>query len=215
MTRKEALAVAKPILFNTDMVRAILDGTKTVERRLIKHPYYIDDEDVCRKSGLAMHVGTNATDGMPYPDNPYKVGDILYIRETWCDPSGTGYPILYKVDMPMHWDAENTEIDEPVDLKAEDYKWKPSIHMPKEAARIFLRITDVRVERLQNISHMDLVRDFALCPYAVQAVGKYALGSSAWESTIKKSDLAKYGWAANPWIWVIEFERLEVNDDQV
>ncbi|MDE7398942.1 MAG: phosphoadenosine phosphosulfate reductase family protein [Oscillospiraceae bacterium] len=82
MTRKEALAVAKPIRFNTEMVRAIQDNRKTVTRRLIKHPYYIDDEDVCRKSGLAMHVGINATDGMPYPDNPYKVGDILYVRET-------------------------------------------------------------------------------------------------------------------------------------
>ena len=76
-------------------------------------------------------------------------GDILYVRETWCDPTPdqSGYPILYKADMPMHWDAEDVEFGKEVTLKAEDYKWRPSIHMPKEYARIFLRVTDVRVRK--------------------------------------------------------------------
>jgi len=73
----------KPILFNTDMVRAILEGRKTVTRRVVKEPYYIDDEEMSRGSGLAMHRGTSMTDGMPYPDQPYRPGDILYVRETW------------------------------------------------------------------------------------------------------------------------------------
>ena len=73
----------KPILFNTEMVNAILSGRKTVTRRVVKDPYYIEDEEVSRASGLAIHKGTNTTHGMPYPDSPYRSGDILYVRETW------------------------------------------------------------------------------------------------------------------------------------
>lgn len=195
MTRNEALAVAKPILFNTDMVRAIQDGTKTVTRRSIKPPYYIDDEDVCRKCGLAMRVGINATNGMHYPDSLYHIGDILYVRETWQQ----NYDGSYSYRAGHKFEKEGG--------------WKPSIHMPKEAARIFLRVTDVRVERLQDITLNDMTKDFNICPEAISAVGKEVLAKEAWNSTVKKSDLAKYGWAANPWVWVIEFERIEVTDN--
>ena len=221
MTVEEALNVAKPILFNTDMVIAIQDNIKTVTRRLIKHPYYIDDEDVCRKSGLAMHVGTNATDGMSYPDNPYKIGDILYVREAfWRYPSGYEYKADYLEDNP-------------------GYIWSPSIHMPKEAARIFLRVTDVCIERLQDMTEEDaFMEGFSGIPWCAHSVFENypdspipceaadgsecppdppcnhsipeLFGSDIWDKTIKKSDLAKYGWVANPWVWVVEFERLEV-----
>lgn len=166
----------KPILFNTEMVRAILDGRKTVTRRIadisteipcgcstddhefvpdnFNHPEEKPTGFVCRRCGFGV--------APPYCRVPcgeslfrprYWPGDILYVRETWCDPTPdqSGYPVLYKADMPMHWDAEDVEFGEEVTLKAEDYKWRPSIHMPKEAARIFLRVTGVRVERLQNI----------------------------------------------------------------
>lgn len=207
MTRKEALAVAKPILFNTDMVRAIQNGTKTVTRRLIKHPYYIDDEDVCRKSGLAMHVGTNASDGMPYPDNPYKVGDILYVRETWQEEHSN-----YECCIDTSSFASNpvcfmsmvkTEYYYLADCKDNkgDIRWHPSIHMPKEAARIFLRVTGVRVERLQDCGNMQAKDEGCNCCSQFARI---------WDSTVKKSDLAKYGWEANPWVFVIEFERVEV-----
>lgn len=165
----------KPILFNTEMVRAILEGRKNVTRRVAN----ISTEITCSFDDTTNHefVPDNFTGGTPtgficrkcgfgvappYCRVPcgeslfrprYWPGDILYVRETWCDPTPdqSGYPILYKADMPMHWDAEDVEFGEEVTLKTEDYKWRPSIHMPKEYARIFLRVTDVRVERLQDI----------------------------------------------------------------
>lgn len=113
----------KPILFNTSMVRAILDGRKTVTRRVVKarnteiigkpkwakEPYWFDVIKI--RNGRKV-----ATCDKILP--PYKQGDILYVRETWCNPSGTGYPIMYKADMPIHYDAEETEIGEPIDLRA-------------------------------------------------------------------------------------------------
>lgn len=217
----------KPILFNTEMVRAIQNGTKTVTRRLIKHPYYIDKEDVCRKSGLAMHVGINATHGMPYPDNPYDVGDILYVRETWryvydldehedlIEESGR---YIYYADNPNPFSVWIM----PDGTKRDSMPWKPSIHMPKEAARIFLRATDVRVEQVQEITELDILEkegvtvDFpqpkptyislAYTETKLKPAVKKAF-ADLWNSTVKKSDLDKYGWDANPWVWVIEFER--------
>lgn len=110
----------KPILFNTEMVRAILEDRKTVTRRIVKPPAL------------------------------YSIDDILYVRETWgdyseCTPGGVGY-YLYRADYPdgaKHYDFDGYKCDLP--------RWRPSVHMPKEAARLFLRVTDVRVERLQDI----------------------------------------------------------------
>lgn len=205
----------KPILFNTDMVRAIQNGTKTATRRLIKHPYYIDKEDVCRKSGLAMHVGINATHGMPYPDNPYDVADILYVRETW---SVDNHNWLYRADF------SDTDLEKLKNIM----RWGPSIHMPKKIARIFLRVTKVTIERLQDIKIADIVSEGAseTCQECFENYGngfQCCIGENdecriyddtmsnwqdLWNGTIRKSDLDKYGWNANPWVWVIEFERI-------
>lgn len=205
----------KPILFNTDMTRTILDGRKTVTRRLIKHPYYIDKEDVCRKSRLAMHIGINITHGMPYPENLYDKGDILYVRETW---SVDNHNWLYRADF------SDTDLEKLKNIM----RWAPSIHMPKKIARIFLRVTDVRVERLQDIKIADIISEGVseTCQECFENYGngyQCCIGESdecgiyddtisnwqnLWDSTIKKSDLDKYGWNANPWVWVIEFERI-------
>ena len=212
MNRTEALRQAKPILFNTEMVRAILDGRKTRTSRIVKKPYYIDNPDICRVSGFAMHSGINATNGMPDPDRPYRPGDILYVRETWAinniTPNDPKW--LYKADH---------------DCSIRPYskwKWCPSIHMPKEAARIFLRVTDVRVERLQDITPAEArqegVKNAEYNPECEDkppwVLDEFELTqfSKLWNSTIPKKDLDRYGWNANPWVWVYEFERIEVTE---
>ena len=124
---------------------------------------------------------------------PICTGDILYVRETWKKaPNGYYY----------YEDWQRNDI-------ADITKWKPSIHMPKEAARIWLKVTDVRVERLQDMDKMDAVKegiDTRLCINLNHALAKF---KKLWNSTIKKSDLDRYGWDANPYVWVIEFERCE------
>ena len=221
----------RPILFNGDMVRAILDGRKTCTRRVVK---------TRRKDACGFYV-TKRTDGSftgiyEYDEDermfenqlipPYKPGDILYVRETWHRYTkrvgkGEGCHLEehygYKASIANSEDAE-----EP---------WKPSIHMPKKAARIWLKVTNVRVERLQEITETQTEEEgFLFTPPCLHRTGenycdidgpcgskiKYCdmsagelFGKVLWDSTIKKSDIDIYGWDANPWVWVIEFERCE------
>ena len=179
----------KPILFNTEMVRAILDGKKTCTRIIVKPQ-------------PTAHYGAQCI------KPPYQPGDILYVRETWSELS-SGYE--YKAD------GEN------IDHLGNMIKWKPSIRMPKEAARIFLKVTDVRVERLQEITEdgakaEGINEEWAMSwwspTYYDPDSGGYpkyrdTFAFEVWNKTIKKSDIGRYGWYANPWVWVIEFERCE------
>lgn len=214
MTRNEILKTAKPILFNTDMVRAILDGRKTVTRRPIKFPVGRDGKlpncnDIIpnktdlfddKKAGFKILPFFHCNIKIPYSRN-----DILYVRETWgiyTESYMDADYVLYRADYPDNaktYDFDGVICDLP--------KWRPSIHMPKEAARIFLRVTDVRVERLQNITNDEAIREgFTEFPTEPAIVGFV----EEWDETVKKADLDKYGWDANPWVWAIEFERLEV-----
>ena len=193
----------KPILFNTPMVRAILEDRKNTTRRVVKDPYYIDDEQASRVSGLAIHKGTNITHGMPYEDQIFSRGDILWVRETWMAVKKYGkVPEYY-----YRADVDQTSGYKPPDA----LKWHPSIHMPREAARIWLRVTAVRVERLQEIDE-DGIRAEGLTSACVHA-GDMEIAAQEfallWDSTIKPADRDRYGWAANPWVWMIEFERYE------
>lgn len=182
----------KPVLSNTEMVRAILDGRKTVTRRVVKEPWYIEDEEVSRVSGLAMHRGTNSTHMMPYPDQLYHPGDILYVRETFFEYNGHYY---YKAD-GKHEELAKMGIC---------FKWRPSIHMPKEAARLFLRVKDVRVKQLHDMTTADMVNEGMDVQEAIHSPWKW---HELWDSTVKPTDRALYSWKANPWVWVIEFERI-------
>lgn len=194
----------KPILFNTEMVRAILDGRKSCTRRINKdaNDYVLPDMDFydSDKRTYAVHnyADKEHTDKLSIAERtcPICPSDILYVRESYSELS-FGY--VYKAD------GEN------IDHLGNVIKWHPSIHMPKEAARICLKVTDVQVERLQEIT-ADGIRNEGLSSAAVHC-GDVEIALKEWEnlwnSTIKKSDLDRYGWNANPYVWVISFERCE------
>lgn len=191
----------KPILFNTDMVRAILDGRKSCTRRICKdaNEYTVPDMEFYNadKRTYAVHnfVDKEHTEQLSTAERtcPICTGDILYVRETWKEaPKGYYY----------YEDWQRNDI-------ADVTKWKPSIHMPKEAARIWLKVTDVRVERLQEITEVQAQAEgcnSGLLTGACTARGQF---EDLWNSTVKKSDIDRYGWDANSYVWVIEFERCE------
>lgn len=202
----------KPILFNTEMVRAILEGRKSCTRRLVKpepqgyfevneEPLYIYD--------------TDGNQGKITP--PYQPGDILYVRETvW---QKTGHYLDVDGETKAVWCNEFKYVA--TDEKPEtgwNYSWvkRPSIHMPKEAARIWLKVTDVRVERLQEITEDGAKAEGANFKNGKNVGFEEKMNRTAierfaeiWNSTIKKADLDRYGWDASPWVWVIEFEQCE------
>ncbi len=204
----------KPIIFNTEMVRAILDGRKDATRRIVKG--FIPDDAVWGYTAFTPkgYISCRGTFADGYGEKFFKLpcepGDILYVRETWKKaPNGYYY----------YEDWQRNDI-------ADVTKWKPSIHMPKEAARIWLKVTDVRVERLQEITEKQACMEGTdpwdeVCyenngwhptfsdpdsggdPNMIDGFHKL------WNSTIKKSDIDRYGWDANPYVWVISFERCE------
>ena len=191
----------KPILFNTEMVRAILDGRKDATRRIVKG--FIPNDAVWGYTAFTPkgYISCRGTFADGYGEKFFKLpcesGDILYVRETWKEaPKGYYY-------------YEDWQKDDIADVT----KWNPSIHMPKEAARIWLKVTDVRVERLQEITEVQAQAEgcnSGLLTGACTARGQF---EDLWNSTIKKSDIDRYGWDANPWVWVIEFERCEKQEE--
>jgi hypothetical protein len=220
----------RPIIFNTDMVRAILDGRKTQTRRVVKTPakyknFYLDgagqwtnsktgewhdiayDAMLNEENGMASFLvaGDMGWDGgIPCPYG--TVGDRLWVRETFTDtvehmPEGIYYKANYS------W----------ADAK-EFFKWKPSIHMPRGASRITLEITGVRVERLMDISERDAIAEGVEFLEKVNVFKNYQIPYPAgwfyphqsvdsfrtlWDSTNKK-----HPWNSNPWVWVIEFKKV-------
>ena len=221
----------KPILFNTEMVRAILDGRKSCTRRIIKpqweecpHCKYVHNEYIYDKLAENVYCARCGYPLKPKRRSPYQPGDLLYVRETFIQAAA--HIFWYKAD-------DNSWI-------SEGLRWKPSIHMPKEAARIWLKVTNVRVERIQDITEdgaeaegmpdsLDYPVDKAYCPLCkgegiIGTVDVHSLGhmdvdcpycdgyrkrfENLWNSINQKS-LDRYGWDANPWVWVIEFERCE------
>lgn len=203
----------KPILFNTDMVQAILDGRKTCTRRVAKnvpcHTYRIEPvyengrfQFDCFYSSYVVALDAYADFCMPCLP-PYQQGDILYVRETWS------HPIVPSDKNRYVYRADEVAED---GFKNEAHIWHPSIHMPKEAARIWLKVKDVRVERLQDITEEGAEKEG--CRESVCSKTKFRTSAmlnffNLWDPTIKKSDIDRYSWQANPWVWVIEFERCE------
>lgn len=216
--------MVRPILFNGEMVRAILDGRKTVTRRVIKDA---DESMYAGMCGLGPGLFDRNT-GLRVKEPYYRLGDILYVRETWnqlarVDENGyTHYDDLFYVyradkNQPNLYDDNGFYLDDT------ERKWRPSIHMPKEAARIWLKVTDVRAERLQDITEEQAKKEGISEEWACSwwkptmndpDSGGYpeyrkAFAWDLWDSTVKKPDISTYGWNANPWVWVIGFERCE------
>lgn len=210
-----------PILFNTEMVRAILDGRKSCTRRLVK---FFSGENPrwtgYIKDGLMLYNGKNEP---CIRKAPYQPGDILYVRETWTEECGKYY---YRADYDSDYldPCETLSGGYPASCRnhpgcdgcmatSTRIHWHPSIHMPKDAARIWLKVTDVRVERLQEIGAESALAEGADKYIRTNGELNKSLTITSfigiWNSTIKKSDLDRYGWNANLWVWVIEFERCE------
>lgn len=209
-----------PILFNTEMVKAILAGRKTVTRRLIKHnteavlnsPFHKANPDVPDKQIITKLCKP-----------PYEPGDVLYVRETWCwcpcwdcgmvtednNCCDDDAVMVYNHSKREHgcycYRASCADNEYP---SADT--WHPSIHMPKAAARIFLKVKEVRAERLYDITPVQAVREGTKEEFPLLAIDEFR---DIWNSTVKQSDIGVYGWDANPWVWAIEFEMCEKPED--
>lgn len=206
----------RPILFNTEMVRAILEGRKTATRRVVKPEHLKVLESEYAKTHLET-TGNQLIEKLCAA--PCFPGDILYVRETWTklyyvdadgythyDQSEYYYAADGTPDITL-LDADGFELDD------QRIRWHPSIHMPKEAARIFLRVTDVRVERLRDITEEGAVSEGLYKGWRLNGRGSLALSARQafmwlWE-TLTREAPPEESWAVNPWVWVIEFERCE------
>jgi len=201
----------KPILFSKPMIQAILDGRKSQTRRVVKIPDGYDctaDINPCLvQDNIIPFIGEPNNIKYAYPR--YQVGDILYVRETWaitpdslCLYRGNYRDGTFK-DIPSETLIYRADFinDEPT---TPNIKWKPNIHMKKEASRIFLKVTDVRVERLQNISDYDAIKE---------GLGAHLRPREAfvdlWDSINAKRNTGIYAWKHNPWVWVYSFEHYE------
>ena len=196
---------ARPILFSSEMVQAILDGRKTVTRRFAAENKALrefpraNDPDGWWFQGRAYRTWDDAMHDVQGIASKcrYCPGQVMYVRETWAEAPGSPH-FIYKASY----------------FKPEAIKWRPSIHMPKEAARIWLRVTNTRVERLQDMTAADAYKEGI--SYAGEGTQREVLErfSSLWDSTVSKSEIDKHGWAANPWVFVIEFERIEKPENE-
>lgn len=210
-----------PILFNTDMVQAILDGRKTATRRLVKKSQCTlirkkEPSDLKAEDRFAPFDGmTDAELIASTYKPPCDPGDIMYVRETWeflpcieCMDEGPACHIDPVVYDDGSCESEGCFVYRASHPRPERVSWAPSIHMPKEAARIWLKVTDVRVERLHDMTLDDFLSEgIVIRPEAfndpenayLQARSEFA---RVWDSTIQKSQTD-----LNPWVWVIAFER--------
>lgn len=239
----------KPIIFNTDMTSAVRDDRKTATRRLPRRKYCDSVFEFFRgqlceaapdKPPIKNGDGTTTHFLRPYVPckPPYLLGDILYVPEPWkCYAiwDDMGYVVEFPDGEYVGFEFTDPErarrwkkyLDKPA------HQWQSPYFMPREAARLFLRVTDVRAERLRDITEEQATRegiyqlldegqkDYKCWTYKAHPRGNGTSGKvwskdggarscflGLWNSTIKMGEQALYGWEANPWVWVIEFERI-------
>lgn len=208
----EGTSVIKPILYNAEMVQAVLDDEKTATRRIAKNIYPYSEYGGFSTTIRGKKTGPASEENIIKYKSPYQTGDILYVRET----------IWQKTWRTLDIDGETKSVYvsqfkyAATDDKPEtgwDYTWskRPSIHMPKEAARIWLKVTGVRIEHLQDMTLNDFLNEGISVPYEAFNDPENAymqakkLFMNIWDSTINKKQRHLYGWDANPLVWVIEF----------
>jgi hypothetical protein len=192
----------RPIIFSTDMVKAILAGTKTMTRRVIKKPMALPPDDK-----LIPELRKTAQEIMatwcPYG----QVGDRLWVRETWAT---YGSYDRYKPSQLQNIFLEFKQSEPNIFYKSSEeyphrFRWRSSRFMPRWASRILLEITDIRVERLQEITEADAIAEGIVgVPTAFGLLYKPAF-SRLWDSLNAKRG---YGWEVNPWVWAVSFKRL-------
>ncbi|HDL7023603.1 TPA: morphogenetic protein [Yersinia enterocolitica] len=200
----------KPILFNAEMVQAILSGRKTQTRRIMRdQPEVIPPEDECGVPGYWIPYNAGKTmvrnEMMTIACPLGNPGDQLWVRETWAryNIDQASHDMAYRATTPADW--------------PKDGLWRPSIHMPRWASRINLLITGVRVERLNDISEQDAISEGLEC-YVDDGVPYYGPFNNGdcrpdvvfrglWDSIYGQKE--GENWQANPWVWVINFERME------
>ncbi|EPV8641717.1 TPA: hypothetical protein MI840_09930 [Klebsiella pneumoniae] len=203
------------MIFNGEMVRAILDGRKTQTRRIMKPQpepcprgghwwpsnvfktmLHVEDEMQNGKGGWGGLVG----DACPFGD----VGDRIWVRETWAEAGASAPDLkLYRANYPEHVPSIYENVP-----PAEEIRWTPSIHMPRWASRILLEITGVRVERLNSISDADAKAE-GCCYGRGGGIPDFAVNPADHFPTLWASIYGEESWKATPWVWVIEFKRVE------
>lgn len=203
----------KPIIFSTEMVRAILEGRKTQTRRVIKNVDITNGFDVDVDGSVYAYCCPATGDSFkPWEIAPWEKGDILWVREAWCKNENPNSPNYGGYE--YYADYEGAHCQSLI-------KWRSPIHMPRKAARIFLKVKNIRVERLQAITEDDAEAEGAIdwiCQQhnngtwidnamrgAACAKPKRAF-ALLWNAIHKKRG---FGWDQNPWVWVIEFEKVE------
>lgn len=196
----------KPILFNAEMIKDILAGRKTETQRLIKAGNHKVLGGQTYFNGIdEMYAAETQSGGVVVA--PFQKGDILWVRETWafwpCVTCGERDTCAEKPASMETADGETEgcflyRADGETPIFRSGQIWRPSIHMPRQAARIFLRVTEVSAARLQEITEEEARRE---------GCGDPKRFPELWDNTIKNR--AVDGWFGNPWVWVIRFERCE------
>lgn len=194
---------ARPILFNAYMVRALLDGRKTQTRRVMKP----QPESLAATGDLSRAINKMRLSYIKHNKCPYgQPGDLLWVRETWASTEQVGEDatIVFRATDP-DW----------ADFKG--WKWKPSIFMFRKSSRLTLKITDVRVERVKNISNDSAIAEGIQPGYEGWHVseGSFFNAESPRQSYRLLWDSINDSWDYNPWVWVVEFEVIHKNIDEV
>lgn len=212
----------RPILFSAPMVRALLNGSKTQTRQVVKPR---PDRYMGKRCMLQPHELAGEVNQGEYSNCPHgQPGDRLWVRETWCgeidghtsqliyNEDGNTYKCLYRAD------GQHVVLDDGDGFTktnkdgSEASPWKPSIHMPRWASRITLEITGVRVERLHAISEADAIAegiDADVSSATLSSIGTRDIAGPVAEYSILWEQINGPGsWDLNPWVWVIEFKRV-------